>query len=196
MRKLGITGGVGSGKSLVLAHLEETYQAAVYQADLLAHQVQLPGEDCYQKVKACFGDEILQTNGEIDRRKLGSIVFADREKLKILNEIVHPAVNQKIRELIEAEEKKGTKIFVLEAALLTEKIYREMLDEIWYIHVEEPVRRQRLKASRGYSDERIDSMLVSQPAEEVFYASCSKVIENSGDFADTKRQIALELSAV
>ena len=196
MKKLGITGGVGSGKSLVLAYLEKEYRAAVYQADLIAHQVQLPGEECYRKVTAYFGEQILQQNGAIDRQKLGNIVFSDEKKLKALNEIVHPSVNQRIRELIEEEENKGTELFVLEAALLTEKIYREMLDEIWYIHVDEPVRRKRLKESRGYSDEKISAMLASQPAEAVFRNACGRIIENSGEFDETKRQITLEISNI
>ena len=194
MKKIGITGGVGSGKSLVLAHLEEKYHAAVFQADLIAHQVQLPGEECYQKLLTCFGREILREDGLIDRKKLGDIVFADRKKLSLLNSIVHPQVNRRIREIANTEEKKGQNIFVLEAALLTDKIYREILDEIWYIHVVEPVRRKRLRTSRGYSEERIDQIFTSQPSEEIFFNASDYVIENSGDFADTCRQISFRLT--
>lgn len=194
MRKIGITGGVGSGKSLVLAHLERDYHAAIFQADLIAHQVQLPGEVCYREVLSNFGRGILREDGLIDRKKLGDIVFADSGKLRLLNSIVHPAVNRRIREIMDEEEKKESNMFVLEAALLTDKIYREILDEIWYIHVVEPVRRERLMISRGYSKERIEQIFTSQPPEAVFFDACDYVIENSGEFEDTCRQISLRLA--
>ena len=148
MKKIGITGGVGSGKSLVLAFLGETYHAAVYQADLIAHQLQRPGESCYDKIRAYFGEEILASDGTIDRGRLGKIVFGDPEKLDALNKMVHPSVNEWIQRRIEEEEEKGTKLFVLEAALLTEPVYRNMLDEIWYIHVSEEIRRKPCYNSR------------------------------------------------
>lgn len=194
MKKLGITGGVGSGKSLVLEYLEEAYHAAVFQADLIAHEVQLPGEKCHEQIADYFGKEILLVDGRIDRRKLGNVVFSDAEKLLRLNAIVHPAVNRRILELIEDEAAKGTELFILEAALLTEKIYREMLDEIWYIHVGESVRRNRLKRARGYTDEKIDAIFLSQPSEEEFRRFCNREIENGGDFEETKRVLNLKLA--
>lgn len=192
MKKIGITGGVGSGKSLVLNFLEDTYQAAVYQADILAHEVQMPGEDCYKEVVRTFGKEILNEDGTINRGMLGGIVFNDPKSLQKLNAIVHPAVNRRICELIEEEEAKETAVFILEAALLTDPFYRSILDEIWYIHVSEDVRRERLKASRGYSDEKITSMIAVQAGEEEFQTLSDKVIENSGSFEETKKQLARE----
>lgn len=196
MKKIGITGGVGSGKSLVLTFLEDTYHAVVYQADLIAHEVQKPGEDCYKEVVRVFGEEILNEDGTINRGILGGIVFADPEKLQKLNEIVHPAVEQRIREFIEKEEAAGTEVFVLEAALLHKPVYREMLDEIWYIHVKDEVRRERLKESRGYSDEKITSMFASQPEEDVFRRLCDRVIENSGEMKETCRQLREAFAAI
>ena len=98
MRKIGITGGIGSGKSKVLDFLSVVCGAVICQSDLVAHQVQLPGEKCYQKVVETFGKEILNPDGTIDRKILGRIVFDQPEKLQKLNAIVHPAVNEKIRE--------------------------------------------------------------------------------------------------
>ena len=98
MRKIGITGGIGSGKSKVLDFLSVVRGAVICQSDLVAHQVQLPGEKCYQKVVETFGKEILNPDGTIDRKILGRIVFDQPEKLQKLNAIVHPAVNEKIRE--------------------------------------------------------------------------------------------------
>lgn len=189
MKKIGITGGVGSGKSLILTFLEEKYRAVVYEADKIAHQVQAPGEECFRSIRAHFGDEIIAQDGTIDRKKLGEIVFSDAEQLAVLNGIVHPAVEKRVEELIEIEEKKGTKLFVLEAALLTKQIYREILDEIWYIHVDREVRKERLAASRGYTYERTEAMIALQPDESEFTEFCDRVIENSGEFEETKRQL-------
>lgn len=189
MKKIGITGGVGSGKSKVLEYLSEKDGVSIYQADLLAHQVQMPGTECYKRILEYFGDEICGEDGKIDRRKLSAIVFAREEKLLALNKIVHPAVEQKVVELAKKEAELGCKIFILEAALLHTSFYREFLDEIWYIHVEEQVRRERLKKSRHYTDEKITAMINSQPSEEVFCEISQKVIENSGDFSETRRQL-------
>lgn len=189
MKKIGITGGVGSGKSLVLSFLEERYQAAVCQADLVAHEVQRPGEVCYKEVVRVFGEAILNTDGTINRPVLGKIVFADSAKLQKLNEIVHPAVEARICERMAEEAAEGTELFILEAALLTKPFYREILDEIWYVHVRDEVRRERLKASRGYTDEKITAMIASQASEEEFRKLCDRVVENSGDFEETKREL-------
>lgn len=189
MRKIGITGGVGSGKSRVLEDLRERFGAAVYEADQIAKEIQSAGTDCFSRIVEAFGTAILLENGELDRKKLGSIVFSDQEALKRLNGIVHPAVIQEIRRLEEMESKKGTDVFILEAALLTEPVYREILDEIWYVYVPVPVRMERLSQSRGYTQAQTESMIASQPSEEEFRACTTAVIENGGSFEETQRQI-------
>lgn len=194
MIKIGITGGVGSGKSQVLAYLEEIHHARICQADLIAHELQRPKEKCWRKIREYFGEGICNPDGTIDRKKLGTIVFSDAENLSVLNAIVHPAVNGRIRRLIAEEEKKGTGIFVLEAALMTEPVYREMMDEIWYIYAEKQVRFQRLRTDRGYSDEKTASMMSSQVTEETYRDFCDLTIDNSREFEKTKVQIDRALS--
>lgn len=189
MKKIGITGGVGSGKSKVLEYLAEIEGASIYQADILAHEVQSPGTECHKKIWEYFGTDILNMDGTLNRKKLGQIVFSDNEKLLALNAIVHPAVEARILELISQEEEKGCEYFVLEAALLHTPFYRNLLDEIWYIHVTEAVRRERLKSSRNYSDEKITSMIQSQPSECIFNEISHRIIENSGDFEWTEKQL-------
>lgn len=189
MIRVGITGGVGSGKSRVLEYLAGERQMCVYQADVLAHQLQEPGTSCYNKICAYFGKEICTEDGHIDRRKLGAIVFADPKKLEVLNQLVHPAVEMRIQELIREEEEKGSAFFVLEAALLHKKFYRDILDEIWYIHVREDVRKERLFLARGYSEEKTTSIIQAQPSEEVFHAISDRVIDNSGAFEQTILQM-------
>lgn len=195
MKKIGITGGVGSGKSRVLEYLSEKRGISIYQADLLAHEVQMPGTDCYKKICAYFGAHICLPDGQIDRKKLGELVFSDQEMLLALNEMVHPAVEARVIELAAEEEKKGCESFILEAALLHSRFYQQFLDEIWYIHAEETVRRERLRSSRAYSDEKITAMIQSQPSETVFREISGRVIENSGDFKETMRQLDEALSA-
>ena len=118
---LGITGGIGCGKSAVLSILKEQYQFHVFEADAIAHELMQPGQSIYQAVVSEFGTEILQENGEIDRQKFGAIVFQSQEKLERLDVLTHPAVIAEIKQRIEkirAEEPDGR--FVIEAALLIE----------------------------------------------------------------------------
>ena len=159
MKVLGITGQVGAGKSTILAYLEEKYRAKVIQADQVGHLVMEPDTSCYKQICSLFGEQILAADQKIDRKKLGAIVFADQEKLAMLNAIVHPAVKEYIRTAVYLEKQKACVPFVVvEAALLLEEHYDEICDEIWYIYVDDAARRIRLKQSRGYSDRKIDDI--------------------------------------
>lgn len=189
MQIIGITGGVGSGKSRVLGYMEQQHGAYICQADHVAWELQLPGEGCYEKIVQTFGREIVQEDGRIDRPKLGSIVFGDAEKLQVLNDIMHPAVKEEIRRRIQKQEETGTTLFVLEAALLIEEGYGEICKELWYLHVDRQVRIKRLLASRPYTREKIEKMMASQLSEEAYVAESDRVIENSGTFEETCRQI-------
>lgn len=188
MRVIGITGGVGSGKSEVLKFLKERYGAAVCQMDETAKELQRSGTECFSRIVEAFGTEIVGPDGELDRRRLGACVFSDPEKLKILNRIVHPAVLDAVRRDIKAKAAAGVPLYVVEAALLPD-VGAELCDELWYIFVREDVRRERLKASRHYTDEKITAMIASQPPEEAFRRACGVVIDNSEPFENTMRQI-------
>lgn len=188
MKVIGITGGVGSGKSRVLAYLEEAYGAVICQMDETARSLQKKGTRCFERIVEVFGHEILDAQGELDRAALGSIVFASEEKLAQLNGIVHPEVIRHVAKDIQSKEAQGRSLYVVEAALLPD-VGKELCDELWYIYAKESVRRERLKASRGYTDEKISQMIASQPQEERFRSTCSVVIDNSGSFEDTMKQI-------
>ncbi len=189
MKIIGITGGVGSGKSNVLSYMQETFSAVVCQADHIAWKLQEPGQKCYEDIIRFFGQDILHDDKTINRKKLGQIVFGCQDKLLQLNHIMHPAVKEYIVDLILEEKRKNTSYFVLEAALLLEENYGQICDEIWYIYCKEDVRRKRLKESREYTDDKIDAIMSTQLSENVFREQCQKVIDNSGDFADTCYQI-------
>lgn len=189
MKILGITGGVGSGKSKVLKYLEAEYNAVICLLDDVARFLQQNGQICFEKIVHVFGQDVIGEDQELNRQKLSEIVFADAEKLQILNDIVHPEVKRWVMEDIAEKKKEGVPFYVVEAALLPTAGYDEICDEMWYIYTDVNVRTQRLKETRGYSEERIQNMIASQPDEEVFRKACSAVIDNSGSFEDTIKQI-------
>ena len=194
MKVIGITGGVGAGKSEILSYLKEHCNCRILMADRLAEELEQPGQDYYDQLLALLGREILQEDGRIDRKKMAARVFADKSLLEAVNAMIHPAVKQAILQIIRDEKEAARRDYLfIEAALLIEDGYAEIVDELWYIHTEEEVRRQRLKASRGYTDEKIDSILREQLSEEEFYGHCHYVIENSGSLERVYEQLDKKL---
>jgi len=189
MYVFGITGGVGAGKSTVLKLLEDNYNAAIIQADEVGRMLMQPGGSAYNRIIEVFGDDILAEQRDmspIDRAALAKVIFANENKRLVLNSIVHPLVKKYITEEIGRLQCTGQYDFVfVEAALLIEDHYDVICDELWYIYADEGVRRQRLKDARGYSDEKIDSMIASQLSDKQFRSHCRRIIDNSGSEADT-----------
>lgn len=193
MKTIGITGGVGAGKSTVLDYLENKYGAKVYKADAIAHFLEEPGEACYNKLVSLFGNGLLDKDNEIDRITLADLIFNSEQNLKLVNSIIHPEVKKYVLEKIKEEEQKGTEYFILEAALLIEDGYQNILDEIWYIHTDVNIRRERLKLTRGYSDAKIDGILQAQLEESVYRKECKYTIDNSKSEEETRKSIDLIL---
>ena len=189
MKIIGVTGGVGAGKSTVLNYLEKRYGAKLILADLVGHEVMEPGHEAYEQVVKVFGQEIVSEDKTIDRKALGAIVFADEKKRMILNRIIHPAVRQEILRRLEEAELLHLSYVVVEAALFLEENYDAFCNETWYIYTSEDNRRLRLKESRGYSDEKIDRMFAAQKSHEEFLERCQFVIDNNGSAEETHRQI-------
>lgn len=189
MKILGITGGIGSGKSEILKYLQEAYGAYVSPLDDVARELQKSGQDCFTRIVEVFGTEILGDDGELDREKLGITVFSNPEKLTVLNGIVHPRVKQWVQQDISQKEKEGFRLYVLESALFPNVEYGDICGEMWYIYADEPIRRQRLRESRHYTEDKIRRIMESQPSEQEFRNICTAVIDNSGFFEDTKKQI-------
>lgn len=198
VRFVGVTGGVGAGKTEVLGFLAKQPGCRVMLADEIAHELMEPGNEVYRKLCAEFaGEDIFaeeDTAGEaerpFDRGKLAQVIFGDEEKRKRLNGIVHPAVKDYVIQQAESERERGQlSLLVLEAALLIEEHYDEICDELWYIYTSEEVRRQRLIASRGYSDAKIDQIFASQLKEDTYRKYCKVVIDNNGDWDITRKQL-------
>lgn len=200
---IGITGGVGCGKSTVLNILKEEHNAHIIDADKTAHRLMEPCKPAYNKILTVFGDEIIDSGGFIDRKKLGQIVFNDNTKLKSLNSIVHPMVKKaimaEIREVIENSfiSEAGLdneRLIAVEAALFIEAGYVDICDELWYIYTDNESRIERLIKSRGYTREKAESIIANQLSDDEFRRHCHIVIDNSGSETDTKLRIATILN--
>ena len=128
MKIIGITGGVGAGKTQILEYLNNKYGATICMADEVGKKLQKKGTECFDEIVAHFGEGILDEKGELDRTKLSDIVFSDRVELSVLNGIVHPKVKEEIQKKIAREERKSTNLMLIEGALLIEDHYEEICD--------------------------------------------------------------------
>lgn len=189
MKIIGITGGVGAGKSTVLNYLEKHLSACVIQADQVGHQVMEPGGRCYDQVISLFGKNVIKSDKTIDRKAVSDVVFCNEQMRCRLNEIIHPVVKAFILERIEEERKNGRGLFVVEAALLLEDHYDAICDRIWYIHTDQEVRIQRLMESRGYSRQKAENIIASQASEAYFRSHADYVVTNNGFLDETYIQI-------
>lgn len=190
MKVIGITGGVGCGKSAILKKLKEKYSCFIFLADDAAKELEKKGNACYESLVELLGENVLGEDREIIPSKMAEAVFENPSLLEKVNAIVHPAVKKYILDSIEEKKNDGLyEYFFLEAALLIECGYNEVVDEMWYIFAEEKTRRMRLKNSRGYTDEKIDSIMKSQLSEAEFKAGSDFTVDNSGDIDNTMSQI-------
>lgn len=191
MRTIGITGGIGGGKSQILAYLKAHYNCDVILADEVAHRIKEPGERCYEPLLELLGMEVLGADKKIDKGKMAEKIFCDKALLEKVNRLMHPMVKEYILEEKARLEKEGQiNVLFIEAALLIEDGYGDIVDEMWYIYASEDVRGQRLKISRGYSDEKIRDIFRQQLSEEEFRKHCNIVIDNSGSLEAAYGQIA------
>ncbi|BCN30534.1 dephospho-CoA kinase [Anaeromicropila herbilytica] len=180
MKIIGLTGGVGSGKSTVAKLMGEHYRAHLLIADDIARDFMKKGNVSFHHIVDYFGVNILDEDGELDRKKLASIVFEDESKLKILNSFIHPYVKEYILNEIERLKKvEPNAVVLVESAILFEVSYQEFCDEVWYVNAEDHIRRIRLKKNRNYTDEKIDSILANQMTEEEYKKRSTHVISNN-----------------
>ena len=159
MKIIGLTGGVGSGKTQILEYLNNKYGATICQTDALAKKLQKKGGRCYDAIVEHFGEEILNEKGELNREKLGSIAFTNVEQLSVLNRIVHPVVKEEVQKIIAKEERKNTNLLIIESAVLIEDHYEEFCDELWYVYVKDEIRKNRLFYARGYEAAKVERSL-------------------------------------
>ena len=190
MRFIGITGGIGAGKSEILHYIGERYKCEIYLADEVAHLVKQPGTRGYEELVKLLGTDAVAADGQIDKAVMADKIFKDRQLLEQVNGIIHPAVREYLLQRLELARNKGeTELFFVEAALLIECGYLALVDEMWYIYADEEIRRERLRRTRGYSEEKISQITSRQLSEESFRKNCDFAIDNSGSLTDTCRQI-------
>lgn len=190
MHIIGITGGIGAGKTKVLSYIRTNYNSRILLADEVGHLVKQPGQPGYSGLVKLLGKEILGADGEIDKARMADRIFKDAGLLEQVNALLHPAVEQIINQEIEKEKKLDRfTFFFVEAALLPDSSLKDKMEEIWYIHADEQVRRERLRASRNYPDEKIDEIISKQWTAEAYKTASSVIIYNNADFEDTKKQI-------
>ena len=190
MKIIGITGGVGCGKSEVIRYIMKKYNCYVIFADDVAKQLQEKGNVCYDEIVALLGEDILEEGGQIHKGKMAEKIFGNEELLQKVNAIVHPAVMEYVqKKMKEQEEETCVDFFLIEAALLIECGYGDIVDEMWYVYTADEIRRERLKESRGYSDEKIDQIFASQLSYDEFKNACTFLLDNSGEIEMTHKQI-------
>lgn len=187
---IGITGGVGSGKSQVLSYIEKNYNCIIISADNIGNEVKEPGETCYKELVKLLGKSILDCDGKINKIHMAELIFKDENLLEKVNEIIHPKVVARIKEKAEMAKALGKVDYCfIEAALLIECGFVDYVDEMWFIYARPEVRYERLKDSRGYSDAKIKSIMDSQLDDESFKKYSDVVIDNSDSLEETYRQI-------
>lgn len=195
MKFIGVTGGVGAGKSRILEYIREHYPCEIYLADEVAHLVKQPGTACFDALVGLLGEEVLDRDGQIHKGRMADKIFADPELLGQVNGMIHPAVKDFLLQRLETAREKGdVGLFFVEAALLIECGYRDLVDEMWYIYADEEVRRDRLK-KRGYDQKKIAQIMSSQLSDEMFRANCDFVIDNSASLEESFGQIDRKLEA-
>ena len=186
MITVGLTGGIASGKSEV-GRMLVAKGVHLIDADRVAWSVYDPGTEGYARVVEAFGPDVVGEDGKIDRRKLGSIVFADPARLKQLTDIVWPLTGQALAEQIQAERDAGRDILIVEAALLPEAGWKRLMDQVWLVRTSVERARERVMKRDGLSPEQTEARLNARQAIDPAIAEL--IIDNDGDLVDLQRAV-------
>ncbi|MGE7766514.1 dephospho-CoA kinase [Peribacillus sp. NPDC096540] len=185
---IGITGGIASGKSSVSLYIQEL-GFTIVDADVASRAVVEPGEEAYHQVVKAFGEEILLANGNIDRVKLGSIIFHDQEKRLLLNSIVHPAVRNWMRLKTEKALAAGEETVFMDIPLLFESKLTFMVEKTLLVYVDERIQLERLMNRNGLSETDALARIHSQMPLADKKVLADAVIDNNGNLEETKKQV-------
>ena len=188
MLKIGLTGGIGTGKSLVTSFLQDQ-GANVINADLLGHEAYLPGTVGFEQVCSEFGEDIVGADGHVDRQKLGPIVFSDPSNMDRLNAIMHPLIKDMIQTQLDDVEGKGQLIAIVEAAVLIEAGWESLFDEIWVVTADEEEIISRLASRNGLSREDSQKRINSQMTSIERSAHGAVIINNTGSVEELKENV-------
>ncbi len=189
MKVIGLTGGTGSGKSVVSKSLAAA-GAVIVDADKIAHEIILKGEPAYQEIIEYYGTGILDEEGNIIRKKLGEIVFNDKEKLAFLNQCTHKYITAEVkRQIAEAKAEGTATAIIVDAPLLLEAKLETVCDLVWVVYAEPEVRAQRVMARDGITYELAKARIANQKSWDEYKAAADAVIDNSKDLPYLEGQL-------
>ena len=179
MLKVGLTGGIGTGKSLVSAIMGDC-GAHLIDADLLGHEAYNIGTSGLRQIVKVFGDHILGADGSIDRGILGRIVFNDRSQMQHLNNILHPIIYETVKDRIGQVEEDGNTMVVVEAAVLIEAQWQSLFDQVWVVKSDEETVIRRLLRRNGFDRNEVSKRIESQISESDRLSHADVIIDNNG----------------
>lgn len=189
MKVIGLTGGTGSGKSIVSAFLEQN-GAYIIDADEIAHGIIERGKPAYEELTNYFGGAILDQDRNILRKKLGSIVFTNKEKLDSLNRCTHKYISQEIdKQIAERKKKQRDTCIVLDAPLLLEAKLENRCNEIWVVFAEEEVRARRIMERDNITYQEAKNRIGCQKNWDFYRQKANLILDNSKDLQHLKRQL-------
>ncbi len=191
MKIIGLTGNIGSGKSLVSRRLREL-GAQVINTDIVAREVVASGTQALEKIVRKFGRETLRSDGTLDRKYMGAKVFSDANALINLNAIVHPQIRKELIKQIKAfkkQKKAEPKVLVIEAPLLIEAKMQNLVDEVWLVTVDEEIQLKRVMTRDGLTEKEVRLRLAAQMPQEEKKAYAHRVINNNGNIKDLLAQV-------
>ncbi len=185
---IGLTGGIGSGKSTVANFLKEL-GAGVIDADAVGHQVYEPHTEGWREVVAEFGEGILQPDGKIDRKRLGEVVFRNPQAIARLNQILHPKMYQAFQKEIQGFKNRGFKAVVLDAAILFEAHWEPLVNEVWVVTVPEEVAVRRTVARSGLKEAQVRDRIRSQMPPEEKAQKAEVVIDTNCSLEEVRQKV-------
>ena len=188
MKVIGLTGGIGSGKSTV-SHFLAELGAVIVDADRVGHEAFKPDTDVWREVVTAFGRQILTPDGDIDREKLGETVFANPESLLRLNQIMHPRIFEMVKARLEEYRRQGVRVVVLEAPLLIEAGWASLVDQVWVTVASESTILGRLKQRAGLPEQQSLARIHSQLPSEERLKHADVVIDNDCSLNELKAKV-------
>ena len=193
MKVLGVTGGTGAGKTEVCRILQEQ-GGKIIDADRITRKLQEQGQPVYMEIVSYFGTEILKEDGALDRKKLGGIVFQDRKKLAVLNQIVHRRVSEELKKQVDAYRRGGSVPFVvLDVPIPVEEGFFDTADRIWAVIANDDLRIQRLRRRMGLTEEEAERRIAAQMTNREYEAIADVPIENESGQEELRKLVLLEL---
>ena len=185
---IGLTGGIASGKSTVSAKLKQL-GAAIIDVDILARGVVSKGEIAYNRIIQCFGENILLPSGEINRKRLGSVVFSNKEKLALLNSITHPEIINRVMDKIQELKSAGNKVIVVDAAILIEMGLYKYVDSVWVVIVDRETQIKRLIERDKFDYKDSENRINSQFTNEVRKKYADVIIDNNKSIEEVGKKL-------